>query len=74
MLETPNAARHVLISINPKAGRSSPVERANRLRDCLRRKGFLVELHTDLDVVSQRANELFSQDSSSLTEQFRAFR
>lgn len=63
MLETPNVARHVLISINPKAGRSSPVERANRLRDCLRRKGFLVELHTDLDVVSQRANELFSQDS-----------
>ena len=63
MLEASNAARYVLISINPKAGRSSPAERANRLQDCLRRKGFLVELHTDLDVVSRRANELFSQGS-----------
>ena len=53
--------RYVLVSVNPKAGRKSPRERAERLAKALRRKGFVVEIHTDLDVVSQRANELFEQ-------------
>lgn len=54
--------RHVLISINPKAGRKSPRARAERLMKALQDKGFAVELHTDLDVVSSRANELFSEN------------
>ena len=50
---------YALVSVNLKAGRKSPRERAERLATALQRKGFAVEIHTDLDVVSQRANELF---------------
>ncbi len=50
---------HVLISINPKAGRKSPKIRAERLKIALEKRGYGVELHTDLDEVSRRANELF---------------
>ncbi len=56
-----NVKRYVLVSVNPKAGRKSPQERSERLATALRRKGFGVEIHTDLDVVSQRANDLFEQ-------------
>ncbi|MGL4942400.1 MAG: diacylglycerol/lipid kinase family protein [Thermoguttaceae bacterium] len=50
--------RHVLISVNPKAGRSSPALRAERLRDALVARGFDVELSTDLPALCQKANEL----------------
>ena len=53
--------RYVLISVNPKAGRRSPRIRAERLAAALRRKRFVVEIHTDLDAVSKRTNELFEK-------------
>ena len=56
-----NLRRYVLVSVNPKAGRKSPRKRAERLATALRQKGFLVEIHTDLDVVSNRANDLFKK-------------
>lgn len=60
MSDSPTADRFVLISVNPKAGRKSPRLRAERLQKALEKLGFSVELHTDLAVVSARANELFA--------------
>jgi diacylglycerol kinase (ATP) len=54
--------RYVLISVNMKAGRKSPRIRAERLKAALEQRGLEVELHTSLDEVSQRANELFKDD------------
>ncbi len=54
--------KYVLISVNPKAGRRSPRVRAERLQAALVKRGFCVELHTDLAVVSSRANELFAEN------------
>ena len=54
--------KYVLISVNPKAGRRSPRVRAERLQAALEKRGFCVELHTDLAVVSSRANELFAEN------------
>ena len=48
----------VLISVNPKAGRQSPMVRAEELRARLQQKGFTAELHTDLDEVTEKANTL----------------
>ena len=62
MMTNAHPDRYVLISVNPKAGRMSPRERANRLMKTLQDKGFSVEMHTDLDLVSNRANELFAED------------
>ena len=42
--------RHVLISINPKAGRKSPRARAERLMKALQDKGFAVELQAVKDL------------------------
>ncbi|MDO4587201.1 MAG: diacylglycerol kinase family protein [Planctomycetia bacterium] len=50
----------VIISVNPKAGRTSPMLRAEELQCCLEKKGFRVELLTDLDLVGERANFLFA--------------
>ena len=49
---------HVIVSVNPKAGRRSPLCRAEELCVCLRQKGFAVELLTNLDEVAQQANAL----------------
>lgn len=49
----------VLISINPKAGRSSTRIRAEQLKKYLSLMGFKVEIYTDLKQVSERANRLF---------------
>lgn len=54
--------KYVLISVNPKAGRRSPRVRAERLQAELEKRGFCVELHTDLALVSSRANELFAEN------------
>lgn len=59
MSDEPLGQRTVLISVNPKAGRKSPREKAERLKLVLVKKGFNAEIHTDLDIVSQRANSLF---------------
>ncbi|MDR2438469.1 MAG: hypothetical protein LBE12_03725 [Planctomycetaceae bacterium] len=47
--------RKVIISVNPKAGRSSPMLRAKELSDRLQEKKFSVELLTDLDEVTEKA-------------------
>ena len=49
---------HVIVSMNPKAGRQSPKTRAEELCACLRQKGFTAELLTDLDEVVEKANTL----------------
>ena len=49
---------HVIISVNPKAGRQSPMLRAEKLCACLQQKGFAAELLTDLDEVTNKANAL----------------
>lgn len=53
-------ADNVIISVNPKAGRDSPLRRAEKLADALRLRGFSVELMTDLVQVAQKANSLTS--------------
>jgi len=49
---------HVIISVNPKAGRQSPMVRAEKLCACLQQKGFVTELLTDLDEVTEKANAI----------------
>jgi diacylglycerol kinase family enzyme len=48
---------NVIISVNPKAGRTSPVQKAEELQFRLREKGFTVDLLTELDTVIEKANE-----------------
>ena len=48
----------ILISVNPKAGRTSPMLRAEELQGRLKQKGFDVELGTDLSEITGKANEL----------------
>jgi len=50
--------KHILISVNPKAGRTSPMLRAEELQKRLQDKGFKVELGTDLGEITGKANEL----------------
>ncbi|MGI5832436.1 MAG: diacylglycerol/lipid kinase family protein [Thermoguttaceae bacterium] len=50
--------RHILISLNPKAGRGSSARAAERVCDILASRGFTVELLTDLDEVQQKAGVL----------------
>ncbi|MHB8898610.1 MAG: diacylglycerol/lipid kinase family protein [Thermoguttaceae bacterium] len=57
----PESARHVLISVNPKAGRRSVSGRVERLFRSLNDAGFEVEASTDLAEVTGRANELHRQ-------------
>lgn len=59
MISYPSAeANHVLILLNPKAGRTSPEQRAKRLREILADTGYAVELSSDLAGVCQQAGEL----------------
>ena len=51
----------IIISVNPKAGRRSPMLRAEELQDRLREKGFGVELLTDLAEVAEKANQLHAE-------------
>jgi len=51
---------NVIISVNPKAGRQSPMVRAEELRLRLQQKGFTTEFLTDLDEVTEKANALHS--------------
>lgn len=53
-----NSEKTVLISVNPKAGRTSPMLRAEELQRRLQDKGFQVALGTDLDEITGHANEL----------------
>ncbi len=51
-------ADHVLISVNPKAGRRSSTGRVDRLVELLKKRGLSVEVFTDLGKVSELANRL----------------
>ena len=57
----PESADHVLISVNPKAGRRSVRARVDRLSASLRKAGFQVDAKTDLAEVTEQANELHFQ-------------
>jgi len=57
----PPAADHVLISVNPKAGRRSSPGRVDRLVARLGRRGFHVRVSTDLAEVAAEANRLHAQ-------------
>ncbi|MDR0871497.1 MAG: hypothetical protein LBN39_11970 [Planctomycetaceae bacterium] len=48
----------VIISVNPKAGKRSPLRRAEELQYLLREKGLNVQLLTDLNEVAEKANAL----------------
>lgn len=60
-LKLPPQADAVVISVNPKAGRSSPMRRAEKLREALQQLGLTVDLLTDLDQVTSRTNALQSE-------------
>ncbi len=51
----------IIISVNPKAGRRSPMQRAEKLQALLRKKGFDVALLTDLAEVAAQANTLHAE-------------
>ena len=55
-------ADHVLISVNPKAGRRSVSGRVDELVDLLRERKMSVEVFTDLGRVSDRANQLHEEE------------
>lgn len=54
-------ADEILISLNPKAGAQSSVDRVYHLVKILERKRFRVEILTDLDEVARRANLLHGE-------------
>ena len=57
----PSSAHHVLVSLNPKAGRRSAASRADRLVELLRGQHFEVGVYTDLAEVSAEANRLHAE-------------
>lgn len=56
----PETCKNVILSVNPKAGRRSSKNRVERLKNALECVGLNVEVQTDLNIVAQRANELFA--------------
>ena len=56
-MQVPHDAKKVIISVNPKAGRTSPMLRAEELRDRLRGMQFDAELATDLAEVTEKAEQ-----------------
>ncbi|MDO5553957.1 MAG: diacylglycerol kinase family protein [Planctomycetia bacterium] len=59
--ESQTQGRRVLISVNPKAGRTSPFKRAEILCQELTKLGFEAELLTDLAEVAAKANEAYGR-------------
>ena len=57
----PASADHVLLSLNPKAGRRSAARRVDRLVELLRGKQYKVNRYTDLAEVSAEANRLHAE-------------
>jgi diacylglycerol kinase family enzyme len=56
--QLPTSARHVLISLNPKAGARSGLPAVARLAELLAEQGFLVETMTDIDELSSKSDQL----------------
>jgi diacylglycerol kinase (ATP) len=54
----PPSADHVLVSLNPKAGRRSAAARVEEFTQLINRRGFQVRTYTDLAEVSAEANRL----------------
>ncbi|MDR1383462.1 MAG: hypothetical protein LBJ67_06400 [Planctomycetaceae bacterium] len=52
-------SKKIMISVNPKAGRTSPMLRAEELRDRLRAMRFDAELASDLSEVTEKTNRYF---------------
>jgi diacylglycerol kinase family enzyme len=52
--------RHVIVSVNPKAGAGSADVRVARLADLLREQGLDVSVLTSLDQIATEANRLFA--------------
>lgn len=57
----PKDADRVLISVNPKSGRTSSMPRAEELRGRLDELGYAAEILTDLDEVGEKANVLHAE-------------
>ena len=55
----PKNADHVLILVNPKAGRQSASEKVGQLAALLNRRSFHVEVSNNLDHVCRTANEAY---------------
>ena len=53
--------RHVVISVNPKAGAISPDDRVMRLATLLKEQRLEVDVLTDLDAVAAESNRLFAE-------------
>jgi diacylglycerol kinase family enzyme len=60
-LSQPSKSKWVLISHNPKAGARETYNDVCRLAELLKQQRFEVEIFTDLDLVSRRANYLTDQ-------------
>ena len=56
-MQVASDAKKVIISVNPKAGRTSPMLRAEELRDRLLGMRFEAELATDLAEVTEKAEQ-----------------
>lgn len=54
----PETRNHIILSLNPKAGRHSSRLRAEQLAEILKNAGLEVEMQTDLKIVAERANTL----------------
>lgn len=61
MSDSSHASNSVIISVNPKAGRRSPLLRAEELQRLLQERGFDVELLTDLTEIAEKANALHAE-------------
>jgi len=48
---------HVLVLVNPKAGRTTVAHQVDRLVELLRRRGFVVEASADLVAICRQANQ-----------------
>ena len=62
-MRIPPDARKVVVSVNPKAGRTSPMLRAEELCDRLRELQFEAELATDLSEVTEKAEQYHREGS-----------
>jgi diacylglycerol kinase family enzyme len=57
----PPETDHVLVAVNPQAGRGSAARRVERLAELLGARGFPVEIFIDLGEVAAQANRLHAR-------------
>ncbi|MDO5113930.1 MAG: diacylglycerol kinase family protein, partial [Planctomycetia bacterium] len=57
----PEDRKHVILSVNPKAGRRNSQSRVQRLEAALQKEGLTVETMTDLQQVAEKANLWFEE-------------